>query len=380
MVDQEAINIMSSPKTLDKPKQSPSPSPSPSQSPSQSPSPSPKPPPSPLDDSAPAAPIDEYSTNTQIPFRWTDDDADSALGDEASVLSSTVSLSESIFNYRSLHGRTYQNSNTTEYWGPNDDEQNLGLDIAHQFITMLLNDRLFEAPIPERPAKILDVGTGTGIWAIDMADAYPSCEIIGTDISPIQPLWVPQNLSFEIEDAQLDWTFGPATFDFIHMRALYGSISDWRRLYRQAYTALKPGGWLENFEFTINLRSDLPEIRDDPDHIFKRWSTVFMEASDRMGKSLRIGMNGRMTRYMREAGFEHIAHKHYQVPVGAWSTDYTYKQIGLYNLTFMENSLEGFALYLLREVMGWEYARVQVFLAEMRSALRNAKNRPYYLV
>ncbi|KJK80761.1 hypothetical protein H634G_03910 [Metarhizium anisopliae BRIP 53293] len=354
---------MSSPKMPDKAKQSPSPKPL-----------------SPAGDPAPPLLADDRPTNTQIPFRWTDDDTDSALGDEGSILSSTVSLNESIYNYRNLHGRTYQNSSTTEYWGPNDDTQNLGLDIAHHFITILLGDRLFEAPIPERPTKILDVGTGTGIWAIDMADAYPSSEIIGTDISPIQPVWVPQNLTFEIEDAQLDWTFNPSSFDFIHMRALYGSIGDWPRLYHQAYTALKPGGWLEDFEFTITLHSDLPEIRDDPDHIFKRWGTVFMEAGDRMGKSLRIGMNGRMTRYMREAGFEHITQKYYQVPVGGWSTDYTYKQIGLYNLTFMEDSLEGFALFLLREIMGWEYARVQVFLAEMRTALRHTKSRPYYLV
>lgn len=245
---------------------------------------------------------------------------------------------------------------------------------------MLLGDRLFEAPITSSPGEVLDVGTGTGIWAIDMADAYPSSEVIGTDISPIQPLWVPQNCIFEIEDAQLDWTFDQSRFDFVHMRALYGSIGDWPALYRQAYIALKPGAWIENFEFTITLHSDLPEIRDDPDHIFKRWGTVFMEAGDRMGRSLRIGLGGRIERYMREAGFENITQKYYQVPVGGWSTDYTYRQIGLYNLTFMEESLEGFALFLLREVMGWEYARVQVFLAEMRTALRHTKSRPYYIV
>jgi hypothetical protein len=55
-------------------------------------------------------------------------------------------------------------------------------------------------------------------------------------------------------------------------------------------------------------------------------------------------------------------------------------QIGLFNLAFLDVSLEGFALFLLWEVMGWEYARVLVFVAEMRCAIRNAKIRPYYLV
>lgn len=258
--------------------------------------------------------------------------------------------------------------------------QNEGLDIAHHFISMLMTDRLFDAPMSKPLSKVLDVGTGTGIWAIDMADMYPQATIIGTDISPIQPSWVPPNCFFEIEDAQTDWTFAQASFDFIHMRALYGSISDWSKLYRQAFATLKPGGWLENFEFTITLHSDTPEIRNDPDHIFKRWANVFHEAGDRMNRTLRIGVNGQMSRLMAEAGFIDIQQISYQVPIGAWSSDAVYKRIGLFNLAFMEESLEGFALFLLKEIMGWEYERVQVFVAEMRLAIRNTKTRPYYLV
>lgn len=245
---------------------------------------------------------------------------------------------------------------------------------------MLKGDRLFEAPIVGSPSKVLDVGTGTGIWAIDMADTYPAAEIVGTDISPIQPTWVPQNCMFHIEDAQLEWTFSPETFDLIHIRALYGSIDDWGKLYQQAHTALTPGGWIEDFEFTLNLHSDIPEIRDDPDHIFKRWASVFYESMDRMGKTGRIGLNGTMPRLMQEAGFINIVEKTYQLPCGGWSSDPRMKRIGIYNLAFMEESLEGFAIFMLREVMGWEYAEVLVFVAEMRKALRSSKIRPYYMV
>ncbi|KAJ3530706.1 hypothetical protein NM208_g9209 [Fusarium decemcellulare] len=282
-----------------------------------------------------------------------------------SVVSSTASLSESIFDYRNLHGRTFQNSKTTEYWGPNDDRQNNGLDIAHHFMVMLKGDRLFDAPI-SRPSKVLDVGTGTGIWAIDMADAYPSAEVIGTDISPIQPF--------------LEWTYRPESFDFVHIRALYGSISDWGELYRQAYQALVPGGWIENMEINIHLHSDVPEIRDDPDHIFKRWAKVFWEATDLINRTLRIAMNGTQRKLMVEAGFVNVVEKTYQVPCGAWSSDPKMKRIGAYNLAFMDESLEGFALFLLRDIMKWEYEEVQVFVMEMRKAVRDSKIRPYYLM
>ena len=70
--------------------------------------------------------------------------------------------------------------------GSNDEEANEHLDIGHNLYLLTLNNRLFLAPIDHNPSNILDLGTGTGIWAIDVADLYPSALVIGTDLSPIQ--------------------------------------------------------------------------------------------------------------------------------------------------------------------------------------------------
>jgi cyclopropane fatty-acyl-phospholipid synthase-like methyltransferase len=63
------------------------------------------------------------------------------------------------------------------------------------------NGQLF-TPHLDNPQRILDVGTGIGILANDAADGYPSSQVIGIDLSPIQPGLVPPNVQFYVEDAK----------------------------------------------------------------------------------------------------------------------------------------------------------------------------------
>ncbi len=52
------------------------------------------------------------------------------------------------------------------------------------------------------PRKVLDIGTGTGAWVIDVADEFPTAELVrGIDLSPIQSEYVPPNVEFNIDDA-----------------------------------------------------------------------------------------------------------------------------------------------------------------------------------
>ena len=102
-------------------------------------------------------------------------------------------------------------------------------------MTHLMGDRLHWAPIGTDPHKVLDLGTGTGIWAIDFADEFPSAEVIGTDLSAIQPSWVPPNCKFEIDDAEADWTWSENTFDYIHNRNFVCAIRDWPKLIQKTF-------------------------------------------------------------------------------------------------------------------------------------------------
>lgn len=108
------------------------------------------------------------------------------------------------------------------------------MDLAHHLFTLTFDGKLYLAPIPSNLSNVLDIGTGTGIWAMDFADEHPSAVVIGTDLSPIQPTWVPPTLKFEVDDCEAEWTYPEKYFDYIHIRGLSGSIRDWHRLYAQA--------------------------------------------------------------------------------------------------------------------------------------------------
>ena len=177
---------------------------------------------------------------------------------------------------------------------------------------------------------------------------------------------------------QLEWTWPENHFDYIHLRDLYGGLSDWGAVYKSAFTHLKPGGWFEDLELDIKTRSDI--VGDDPEHIFNRWNKVFFEAGEKIGKTLAIGDGSRMRDHLAEAGFVNRVEKKFRLPMNAWARDPKLKEIGKLVHNFIDNGLEGFALYLLTQVMEWKYEECVVFVAMMRKALNDPKLQPYYTV
>ena len=147
-----------------------------------------------------------------------------------------------------------------------------------------------------------------------MADEYPSARVIGVDLSPIQPPFVPPNCIFEIDNVTLPWTYASDQFEFIHVRELYGSIPDWDEFFRQCWRCLKPGGYIEVTEHSAQPISDDGTV--GPDHFYRLWGQMVADAGNRSGKSFAIWEES-ATR-LKRSGFIDIVERHYKWPVNRY--------------------------------------------------------------
>ncbi|KAH6708828.1 hypothetical protein BKA61DRAFT_635159 [Leptodontidium sp. MPI-SDFR-AT-0119] len=137
--------------------------------------------------------------NVDLEAEADDYENDLALGGE-SIASSTTLINSSIMKYREENGRTY-----------------------HAYKKQL--------------HRVLDIGIGTGIWAIDFANKYPETKI---------------------DDLEESWIFSEK-FDFIYSRIMINSVADFPRLYQQYISfliLLNDSEFLENSAFK-KYRSDL---------------------------------------------------------------------------------------------------------------------------
>jgi hypothetical protein len=67
-----------------------------------------------------------------------------------------------------------------------------------------------------------------------VGDKYLSAHILGIDLSPIQPDWLPPNVRFMVDDVESPWLHPSSHFDYIHSRHTVMAVRDWMKLFRRA--------------------------------------------------------------------------------------------------------------------------------------------------
>lgn len=267
--------------------------------------------------------------------------------------------------------RIYPGYGKYSYGMPIDEDEMDRMDLQHHKFKLILGGKHFLAPIGNNPMRILDLGTGTGMWALDVADAYPSAQVIGIDIAPIQPIWVASNCQFEIDDMEEPWTWEKNSFDFIHLREPVLMIRDWSTLLQEVYDHLAPGGYCELAScYPLPMCDDgtMPE-----DSGFLQTCKKFVEASKVFGTPSDIGTEFKTL--LQNAGFVDVTENIFKVPSSPWPKDKRLKQIGAMEMANLVNGAAAYGLRAFQTAFNWTREEIEVRLMEFR---RDVKNRHYH--
>ncbi|KAJ5253238.1 hypothetical protein N7489_003648 [Penicillium chrysogenum] len=296
--------------------------------------------------------------------------------------SQTTSIGSSINRGLVENGRRYQTLRPEEYFIPSDDQQFESYQAGHLVALATHPDEmnpLFLSPIGysptavplnKRPQHILDIGTGNGTWAIDVADIFPCAIIRGVDLFPPPVTWVPPNCVLEVDNVLQKWTWSEK-FDLIHMRHMTGSFSplEWELVYKHCYDNLRIGGWIEQVEMSFIVQTDDGSL--PPDNVLSHIGPNIIWCGTHAGRP--CDTVDTISNSIRKAGYINVHEKTYKWPIGPWPKEKQLKEVGTVNFQHWITGLEGWCMWLFTkfgEPQPWAKEEVHVYVAQLRKELK----------
>ncbi|KLO08431.1 S-adenosyl-L-methionine-dependent methyltransferase [Schizopora paradoxa] len=205
---------------------------------------------------------------------------------------------------------------------PRNEKEFERLNFQHKYLTKAACDGrlVFDKSIKfAEKCSVLDSGTGTGIWAIDLANGMSdSVEIHASDISgdnfvPNPPSNVHFTLA-SVTSLPAEWS---NKFDFVNQRLLVAALlaSEWPKALAEIYRVVKPGGAIQLME--ADFRFPTPE------------TPVQVQVRDLLWKSfeslgLDMTISGNLPTMLKDAGFVDIVDEIRRAPLGK-----TWGEIGM---------------------------------------------------
>ena len=217
------------------------------------------------------------------------------------------------------------------------------VDYQHKLYLAVTNGKLGRAPV-QHPRTVLDVATGTGIWAQQygkarhpvrplqissnaIAESHPTTRVIGSDLSLIQHPHKLPNLRYVQHDAENDrWSF-PIRFDYVHLRYVVTCFSDTQKVIREAYRNLNPGGWLELYDAMPRLVSVDGTLEGTA---IDEWNRRVIDGGQKLGRDLTKPT--KYAQWCRDAGFVDVTEEPVALPSHAWPRDPKLKKLGALNV------------------------------------------------
>lgn len=209
----------------------------------------------------------------------------------------------------------------------------------------------------------------------DQAEQHPQSDVLGTDLSPIQPDYLPPNCHFEVDDVEDEWAFSHK-FDYIHGRYLLPFIKkDWGLVFRDIYDNLNPGGWVE-FQETIVYFQSIDGTLEGT--VLQRWNVLLLEGIRKLGRSATEAL--RCKTWMAQAGFVNLGEKKFAVPINPWAKGKDQKALGAMQMANNLEGVDGTTMAVFTRSLGWSQADVQELLVDVKRDLEDRNIHAYLTV
>ncbi|CAA7262004.1 unnamed protein product [Cyclocybe aegerita] len=215
---------------------------------------------------------------------------------------------------------------------PEQERHRLLHNILHQFL-----GAHYVGPVPEilafdqgRRKMTLDVCTGTGIWAMEMAREFPWVHFRGFDIVPIATRYPSNNVQFELDDVNTQYRWDNGTFDVVHARDITLAVRDYHAVLDEVARVLRPGGLFVSCEWDPYTAFDPASNRNLAMHAPAccRFFDAVNDALDSC-RGLRP-IPELITSILESKGcFTAISPRKLYIPIGAWRADPALRTIGV---------------------------------------------------
>lgn len=184
------------------------------------------------------------------------------------------------------------------------------LDVQHYALREAL-DANYVAPVVQ-PARVLDVGSGSGQWAYDLCTEFPDAAVVGLDLAPSNPPW-PSNYRFVRNNLLQGLPFTDGQFDFVHQRLLFSGIPvrSWSVTVQDLLRVTRPGGWIE-------LVEGAPWI-DQAGPATARLIELLVQSARALGLDSTGIVFRSLGTYLSQAGATDVRTQPLAVPIGDWA-------------------------------------------------------------
>ena len=115
------------------------------------------------------------------------------------------------------------------------------------------------------------------------------------------------------------------------------------------------GGWIEHIEFEIKTRCD--DGTENPDSELERFAHRTLDMTATHGHNFNISDD--TANCMREAGLTDVREIRFKIPLGWWSADPKYKEVGRFYERYFKTGLQGWCMQVYTKNMGvrwWDCA------------------------